>query len=795
MALITDPDNLSQGASLVIADGAWTASSGAVTTITGAATLPALTAGKYFEIRDHSNPVNNGLYKESGGSPTTSSITATKINGSSPVNATAESITWLGNTSSVANQKSVMVDTANRDIYLLENGNLSSDGVTLQCLYSFLKEEWKDDTTLISYPFPATAITPEQFEFTSNWNPQDTTSPFVIRSRKLIRTGGWREIDTTNVLLREYAGIVTLGTFEDSASDLAHYQVGSDPTDTTAAISFDFAGPVNEAILTYRKISGPFSGVGIVFAASTITRPSGSWITDGFKIGAQVTIENAEDSANNTTQVINALSATVITVIGTPYTVNVDDEAATFSLNYRNKVKLFLRIRDGDTNGKTYAQSQLTDIGVTAVDNKVFRYPISNATDLKITETDANIVANSPYTAIKVRYFDQAFNREVDSATNRNFGIVIDVGTHSGVDGSAPGAGSVLTTAEGGMTINAFSGGTLRIHEGTNENTTFPIVSNTATTITVTGTIAVGSNLSFTAQLATPVVATAEKIYEKIQYLLRQAADVDSSDQTVTGKTADALLRFVGETLETGQAIPSNPNGGGSGVIIEGFSTSDTNRLTFYDNLGTARTYPFVAAGTISFNSNLVSDGAAKYWMFYQYTLRKTVTDFAISGFSGSNASIDSAGGNLPTVVQNDYINIQGCTTPGNNGIWRVTDAVPTTSQFDATRIDTSVVIANEAAASRTVDKNPIDTPQAILVKDNSDVDITGVIGGATATFDFDYDNNVQGGRTAATNAAIIIRAIGLNTAQFVETTGTITRATGQAYSLVSPLERNFVNI
>jgi hypothetical protein len=52
----------------------------------------------------------------------------------------------------------------------------------------------------------------------------------------------------------------------------------------------------------------------------------------------------------------------------------------------------------------------------------------------------------------------------------------------------------------------------------------------------------------------------------------------------------------------------------------------------------------------------------------------------------------------------------------------------------------------------------------------------------------------VQGGRTAATDAAITIRAIGYETAQFVETTGTITRATGLSYSVVAGLERNYSN-
>jgi hypothetical protein len=94
------------------------------------------------------------------------------------------------------------------------------------------------------------------------------------------------------------------------------------------------------------------------------------------------------------------------------------------------------------------------------------------------------------------------------------------------------------------------------------------------------------------------------------------------------------------------------------------------------------------------------------------------------------------------------------------------------------------------------VDENPIDSPDAIIVRNNSGAQITGTIAGApTFAFDYDYDNNDQGERVAGQgDAAIIIRAIGFSTAQFVETTGTITRATGQSFSLVSALERNYLN-
>jgi hypothetical protein len=247
---------------------------------------------------------------------------------------------------------------------------------------------------------------------------------------------------------------------------------------------------------------------------------------------------------------------------------------------------------------------------------KIFGLDASTTADLNIEDVDGNMTA-SPYSDIKVRYFDQVYSRDVDSATNRSFGIVVDVKTHSGVDGSAPGGASVLTTAEAGMTVSAFAGGTLVIHEGTDEATIFPITDNAAGTVTVTGTIAVGSNMSFTAYPATASMATAEQIYTKVQYLLRQNSDIDATDGAVTGKVGDQILTFVGSDLKAGSLAPTNPNGGGSGVCIEGFKASDTNRITFYDNSAVTRTFPYVASLTINFGANLQNDASAEYWVYF----------------------------------------------------------------------------------------------------------------------------------------------------------------------------------
>ena len=86
-------------------------------------------------------------------------------------------------------------------------------------------------------------------------------------------------------------------------------------------------------------------------------------------------------------------------------------------------------------------------------------------------------------------------------------------------------------------------------------------------------------------------------------------------------------------------------------------------------------------------------------------------------------------------------------------------------------------------------------TKEAILVQDSANTPISyNVSGSSSHSFTFDYDNNVQGGRTVGTDTNVTIVAIGLNNAQYVLFQGTITRATGLTFSLVSALERNYSN-
>jgi hypothetical protein len=99
--------------------------------------------------------------------------------------------------------------------------------------------------------------------------------------------------------------------------------------------------------------------------------------------------------------------------------------------------------------------------------------------------------------------------------------------------------------------------------------------------------------------------ATLEQIYTKVQFLLRQNSDIDTGAGSVTGKTAAALLAFVGDTLETT-----------TGVYIDNIQSVDSNRIVFRDQNGVNRTNPFAAAGTIVSNAVLVGAGSSYRLMF-----------------------------------------------------------------------------------------------------------------------------------------------------------------------------------
>jgi len=225
----------------------------------------------------------------------------------------------------------IVISTAGKTVQLIVAGNLSADGVTIKCVYSKLKELWKSSSTYEKFPFPMLPITDEQFEMVNGWDwANDTT-------RYLLRTGGWAVKDSGGVSLEEWAGIVSLGSI--GVADQAYFQQASGG----AAVDFELAGPVNQAIKIYGDVShGDF--------------------------------------------------------------------------DYRAYLTLFVREYQ-----KTYASSTLTDIGVDAMSYQCYRFPLSNAADLKVTHDDTTADAYG----VTITWYAAAQTRDI-GGTNRNFHVIID---------------------------------------------------------------------------------------------------------------------------------------------------------------------------------------------------------------------------------------------------------------------------------------------------------------------------------------------------------------------------------
>jgi len=129
--------------------------------------------------------------------------------------------------------------------------------------------------------------------------------------------------------------------------------------------------------------------------------------------------------------------------------------------------------------------------------------------------------------------------------------------------------------------------------------------------------------------------ANAENIYTKVQYLLRQATDIDANTSGVIGKTASPLLYFVGDTLYTT-----------NGVYIDNYNPNDINRLVFYDDTGAPRQEPYTAAGSLNFNSPLQTGNTNGYYRMY-------FTTNPAGNYGAADAVVveNAAGANIAGVV------------------------------------------------------------------------------------------------------------------------------------------------
>jgi len=645
-----------------------------------------------------------------------------------------------------------MWDTAGLGCYLLEDtttaGHLDLDGVLGQAFYSKAVIDWKDDSFLIANaPFPMLTIDSDAGKYligqdpsgnNSGWMPVDDGT-YAVRTTKMFRNMGWSEIDTAGNIIKQWSGIRTLGAFLDETAgtgDLAYYFFGNDTT-TDNTVDFTFNGPVNEAVLVYEDIGNPatFTYVDGAGGDDTVTRASGSFITDGFVVGGQMTTRASTTPANDGTYTITGVAALTLTFATGTFDTGQADTTAQVAVDNRNSINLRLRERTttGNSNARTFAGSNLAAAGESVLSNRLFTFGLANSQDLDITASDATITGSGPYNVMGITYYNSAQNfgdgtgGETLVGGNHPFGIVID-----GATGTA-------------KQVYEFVQHELR----------------QATDIDDGAAVGIG------------------KMLDGLMRFVGPTLEVGSVDGGLT--------------------FPNNPLGTDlNGVYIDNLNASSKNDVKYFDNTGTQQEHPLTVPVTLSFNTTLLDDSVAEYTLFFDFTRTRASDDLIITAVSGDTGTFDSATSDLTALNSGagQYVRVTGLTGADEpmNGIYQVTAETGVT-QWDVTRYDGATIVTTAGTDTVAIDEYPIDSPDAIIVNDDAPSPVQGTNPSAAIVFSFDYSNNVQGGRTGSTPADVQARAIGQATAQYTQSTVTTISTSALTIPVTSQIERNFLNL
>jgi len=500
---------------------------------------------------------------------------------------------------SLTQDTEVVINTTAKTIQLLVAGNLydtspgSSSGVTLQCIYSFLKEEWKTDTDLNKFKFPIKMYTKTDGTLQNSWDWADA------QSRQLVRDGGWTEITGD-----KYAGIVSLGNFDEN-TDQAYYQQVAGYSQSIA--NFDKTGSLNESI----EITGLTSFLKLflrirpkIYSEYDLVDEQGLSLLE--PILYKLPLANSDDTN---------ISATDITVDTTEPYVGVADFTNTDGV-VTNGDPTLTSATGGFTSGSVGKLITIPS-GDNAGVYKIVTYTDGNNVDVdrNFEAAGSSITFSQRPRGIKINYLKGVgFTTWVNSHFYPAFSVVQEL------------------TGSPKRWFFTVAGGT---SNGSDVDDDIGVV-----WVAYDGEVQMGSSYYCFNRIIDANGADKQEIYDWMQRQLRTTGvnndggvhDINANDSTTSsqrlgvsmyGNLAELLGEFVGETLKTK-----------GGLGIKNFDTNTTNDLVFRDitvdgggidpntylPLTTSeREFPFVAAGNMNFSVNLVDEPDADtiYTMYF----------------------------------------------------------------------------------------------------------------------------------------------------------------------------------
>lgn len=724
-------------------------------------------------------------------------------------------------------------------------GGTVTDGATLQAIYSFLKEEWKTAGSgfvdLIQFVFPLESITREQFEIGGathgdfDWRDDDT--------RNLIRTGGWAALDSAGSTLQDYAGIITLGSL-DSDTQVYYQQVDSTSGTATDPRNFVLTGPVNQAILI-RDVGGgdDFRTFLKLFARKKGKSYAESEIAD-IGVSTLETIVNRFPVAHSDDPAIvdsdgDLAGGIKVYQTGVQLVTAVDvTTVASAASAQENTFTISVAAGDFQSSGltaKDFVNLKGTDA---ALDDDFFEIiSVDSATSLTLLqEPTVAIPAETPITGV---FYSRRRANELSDGQIQNIGGADASGTltSAGADFVSSGvvAGDIVGVLASGSTALSPFVGTYKVLSITDLNNVvldtqdqpFPTTQSAAEFNYEV--YRAGMYLQYKKEVATNVAADATSgvVFssaspDTIQrrdggdfstdgYVVGGVIRVGSSENdgendgayvisgiSTTTETNDTISLFQNTTLIANAADTTAAISGENGFLRSPQSQAFSYNWRLFGNNGTlSNCFQWLQKQLRrGFATNLddsdfrtVADISTASGVF-----RGDVTDLLMTFASPNGTTLNLFIDDLNASEKNN-VTFEDVLGIGRNFAFVSTISISVNANLlddSATRI--VVFFTNDDAGDNT--GRDYGTDQAIIVQDTSGADMTADDPSASPVdFEFDFDNNTQrGAASAGENAPVTIVAIGLNTAQYVSTAGTVTRVSTNVFSLVSALERNYSN-
>jgi len=300
-----------------------------------------------------------------------------------------------------------------------DNPLTEDDGIKLEALYAFERQERRIDETLRQYDFYFTGTFKfgGAYEIVNNRKFDDADGgnfSLTVDDRFKVRGSGWIERDVSGSIGRIYYGNKSLGNIETLSQP--YYQLA----DGGAPINYDKDGPIDEAVQVYgdndvdtnayttAAATAAAQTITVVASARTLTRSTGDYVADGFIVGHRF---GATGLANNTgTYTVESVTALVITTtldasnLLTDETGDADEELTVTGIDTRSYESLKVR-----TFGQNYDEKILSDSGVAEMGGYSSGFALGESVHLtsgSYTLADVYTAQISPWTGMGLEELD-----------------------------------------------------------------------------------------------------------------------------------------------------------------------------------------------------------------------------------------------------------------------------------------------------------------------------------------------------------------------------------------------------